>query len=78
MTETSGAPAAVATPTRLAVLESAIAQVFPEGLIAVAGHTGELTYEVPVERLLSVATVLRDHDALKFELCMDVCGVDLP
>jgi NADH-quinone oxidoreductase subunit C len=76
MTETSGDTAAVPTPTRLAALQATIAQVFPEGLIAVAGHTGEATYEVPSERLLEVAATLRDHAALKFEMCMDVCGVD--
>ena len=51
MTETSSGTA-VATPTRLAALESAIAQVFPDGLVAVSNHTGELTYEVPTDRLL--------------------------
>jgi NADH-quinone oxidoreductase subunit C len=76
MTDDAGSPAAVAAPTRLETLSEAIAQLFPEELVAVAGHTGELTYEVPADRLLEVATVLRDHAALKFEMCMDVCGVD--
>jgi NADH-quinone oxidoreductase subunit C len=71
-----GAAAPIAMPTRLEVLGQAIAKVFPQGLVAVAGHTGELTYEVPAERLLEVAAVMRDHAELQFEMCMDVCGVD--
>jgi hypothetical protein len=52
-------PAAVATPTRLESLSAAIAQVFPGGLTSVANHTGELTSEVPAERLLAVAPAFR-------------------
>ncbi len=86
MTDTAGAAAAVVTPqpaepariapTRLEILAAAVARVFPEGLTAVAGHTGELTYEVPADRLLKTAETFRDHAELKFEMCMDVCGVD--
>ena len=76
MTADAGPVAAAATPTRLEELRSAIAQAFPEGLIAVASHTGELTYEVPADRLLEVAAGLRDRASLNFEMCMDVCGVD--
>jgi NADH-quinone oxidoreductase subunit C len=39
-------------------------------------HTGELTYETAAGHLLEVAAVLRDAPHLKFEMCMDVCGVD--
>jgi NADH-quinone oxidoreductase subunit C len=35
-----------------------------------------LTIEVPAEQLLDVAVRLRDGADLKFEMCMDVCGVD--
>jgi NADH-quinone oxidoreductase subunit C len=38
--------------------------------------TGELTLEVAPEDLLAVARVLRDDPALRFEMLMDVCGVD--
>ena len=38
--------------------------------------TGELTLEVAPVDLLEVARVLRDDPALRFELLMDVCGVD--
>src|SRR5258708_40238497 len=75
MTDGAGSTA-VATPTRLETLSQAIVKLFPEGVIFVAGHTGELTYEVPADRLLEVALSFRDHADLKFEMCMDVCGVD--
>ena len=76
MTDDAGSTVAAATPTRLQALEAAIAKVFPQGLVAVASHTGELTYEVPHERLLEVAATFRDHADLKFDMCVDVCGVD--
>ena len=76
MTDDAGATVAAATPTRLQVLAAAIATVFPEGLVPVASHTGELTYEVPHERLLEIAGTFRDHADLKFDMCVDVCGVD--
>jgi NADH-quinone oxidoreductase subunit C len=75
MIDESGSMPAVATPTRLGTLGLAIARVIPD-LVVVANHAGELTYEVPAERLLAVATAMRDHAELRFEMCMDVCGVD--
>ena len=68
-------PAAVA-PSPLASLSDAVARALPDGLIAVPNHTGELTFELPAARLLELATTLRDAPELKFEMCMDVCGVD--
>jgi NADH-quinone oxidoreductase subunit C len=68
--------AAVATPTRLEVLAQAITAALPGKLSAVANHTGELSYEVPATELLAVAQLLREAPELKFEMCMDVCGVD--
>jgi NADH-quinone oxidoreductase subunit C len=38
--------------------------------------TGELGYRVAAEQLLDVARALRDSPELKFEMLMDVCGVD--
>jgi NADH-quinone oxidoreductase subunit C len=75
MSATLGTTAAVATPTRLETLAQGITAVLP-GLTPVASHTGELTYEVPANELLAVAQGLRDAPGLKFEMCMDVCGVD--
>jgi NADH-quinone oxidoreductase subunit C len=76
MTGDAGSQAAAATPTRLEALGQAIAKAFPEGVRLIAGHTGELTYEVAADRLLEVARGFRDRIDLKFEMCMDVCGVD--
>jgi NADH-quinone oxidoreductase subunit C len=76
MNTDAGIAAAVATPTRLETLAAVIAVALPQQLQSVANHCGELTYEVPAEQLLAVAAVLRDAAGLKFEMCMDVCGVD--
>jgi NADH-quinone oxidoreductase subunit C len=76
MSDVAGVSAAVATPTRLETLADAVARVFPDGMTRVASRVAELTYEVPAERLLQVASTFRDHPELRFEMCMDVCGVD--
>jgi NADH-quinone oxidoreductase subunit C len=67
--------AAVAIPP-LQSLSEAVARALPEGLIAVPNHAGELTFEVPAARLLELGMALRERQELKFEMCMDVCGVD--
>jgi NADH-quinone oxidoreductase subunit C len=67
--------AAAPAPARLERLAGAVARTLP-GLAAAANHTGELTYEVSAPQLLEAATALRDGPDLKFEMCMDVCGVD--
>jgi NADH-quinone oxidoreductase subunit C len=71
-----GTAAAVATPTRLEALAGAITSALPGKLVSAANTVGELTYEVAADELLAVAAVLRDAPELKFEMCMDVCGVD--
>jgi NADH-quinone oxidoreductase subunit C len=76
MSADPGIPAAVATPTRLETLRGAIEAALPDAWVRVPNHTGELTYEVAADRLLAAAVVLRDLPGLKFEMCMDVCGVD--
>jgi NADH-quinone oxidoreductase subunit C len=76
MSADAGITAAVATPTRLEGLAQAITSALPGKLVSVANMIGELTYEVPAEELLAAAAVLRDAPDLKFEMCMDVCGVD--
>jgi NADH-quinone oxidoreductase subunit C len=37
---------------------------------------GEITVEVRVNDYLQAARILRDHASLRFEQCMDLCGVD--
>jgi NADH-quinone oxidoreductase subunit C len=76
MSADAGTSAAVAIPTRLETLRVAVARALPNQLLEVANHTGELTYEVQADQLLPVAALLRDAADLKFEMCMDVCGVD--
>ncbi len=76
MSAESTAVAAAPTPTRLDSLGLAVAQALPGALQAVPNTCGELTYEVPAATLLEAATALRDAAGLKFEMCMDVCGVD--
>jgi NADH-quinone oxidoreductase subunit C len=76
MSAESSDAAAVAAPSRLESLGLALAAALPGRLGAAAKHAGELTYEVPGDQLLEAAQVLRDGEGLKFEMCMDVCGVD--
>jgi len=77
MTDAAGATdaAAGAAPNRLEQLATHVERTLP-GVLRVANHTGELTYEVKPADLLQVATTLRDGANLQFEMCMDVCGVD--
>jgi len=76
MSVPADSPAAAPEPTRLMRLSGAVAAALPEILQSVPSRTGELTYELPADELLRAATVLRDAADLKFEMCMDVCGVD--
>lgn len=75
MSADPGIPAVAVAPPESA-LSAAIAAAVPSGLTAVPNHTGELTYEVAADQLLTVAKTLRDTAGLKFQMCMDVCGVD--
>jgi NADH-quinone oxidoreductase subunit C len=76
MSAGAGEPAAAAAPGRLDALAGAIARLLADQLVELPRRTGELTYEVRADRLLGVAALLRDTPELKFEMCMDVCGVD--
>jgi NADH-quinone oxidoreductase subunit C len=76
MSADSSAVAAAATPTRLESLAAAVAAALPGRLRALPNHAGELTYEAEADQLLATAALLRDSPGLKFEMCMDVCGVD--
>jgi NADH-quinone oxidoreductase subunit C len=76
MSASPSAAAVAAEPTRLESLGQAVARALPDQLRAVPNTCRELTYEVAAARLLEAARVLRDAPDLKFEMCMDVCGVD--
>ncbi len=69
------AAAAAPVPTRLETLVETLAGALPD-LHPAPNRCSELTCEVPAGQLLKVAEVLRDAPGLKFEMCMDVCGVD--
>jgi len=73
--ETS-APDELAGPTRSEQLAQVFERVLADQLVSMPSREGELTYEVAPERLLKVAAFLRDAPELKFEMCMDVCGID--
>jgi NADH-quinone oxidoreductase subunit C len=49
---------------------------FGEQVERIESRRGELTYEVPKESLVEVATILRDDPEFGFEQLMDLCGVD--
>lgn len=49
---------------------------FGEKLTRVASTCGELTYQLDKDDLIEVARALRDEPALRFEMLIDVCGVD--
>jgi NADH-quinone oxidoreductase subunit C len=57
-------------------LRANIVRILGEHASLVSDRNGELTYEIGADGLLEAARMLRDGDGLKFEMCMDVCGVD--
>jgi len=75
MTGDAGPSAVLAPPTHIEALGQSIAGIFGGALTPVLSHTRELTCEVPADRLLEIAATFRDHADLRFEMCMDVCGV---
>jgi NADH-quinone oxidoreductase subunit C len=61
---------------RYAALAGAIEAKFGERLERLPTSTGELGYRVSPDDLLAVCRTLRDAPEIKFEMLMDVCGVD--
>ena len=51
---------------------------FPEAVKQVGGHRGEATVELDRERLVEVATWLRDDPSARFRLLSDLSGTDYP
>lgn len=62
--------------TRLEQLKQALQQVLEDKMTRLVEHVGELTIECKASQLLDVCTTLRDHQQLKFEQLIDLCGVD--
>jgi NADH-quinone oxidoreductase subunit C len=61
---------------KYAALAAAIEAKLGPDLERLPTSTGELGYRVGHERLLEVCRALRDAPELKFEMLIDVCGVD--
>lgn len=62
--------------THFEELSSALQNVLGDKLASLSQRLGEMTILVRSQDLLDVAEVLRDHPELKFELLIDLCGVD--
>jgi len=61
---------------RYAALSAALADRFGDTLSPVVSTCGELTCELDKAHLIEVATTLRDEDGFRFEMLIDLCGVD--
>ncbi|AQS51147.1 MAG TPA: NADH-quinone oxidoreductase subunit C [Paenalcaligenes hominis] len=61
--------------TWLETLHSNLRTVFGEDA-KITQALNEITLEVPSEKWVDVCTTLRDHELLRFETCIDLCGVD--
>lgn len=62
--------------SKLEQLKSALEARLVGRFVSLTESLGELTLCVSAAELTEVALVLRDDDALRFEQCIDVCGVD--
>ncbi|MQA03584.1 MAG: NADH-quinone oxidoreductase subunit C [Streptosporangiales bacterium] len=51
---------------------------YGDAIEQVVVHRGEITFHVKRERLVEVATVLRDDPDLRYEMCLGVSGVHYP
>jgi len=60
----------------LDALEARLQEALGDRVESIASARGELTIEVGRENLLDVCQVLRDGDGFRFEMLMDLCGVD--
>lgn len=61
--------------TRLETLQNNLLTVFGKDAVVVEA-LGEITLEVPADSWVEACTTLRDHELLRFETCIDLCGVD--
>jgi len=60
----------------VAVLASKLQELLPQVKTVIISDLAEITIEVSAAELRTVAKILRDDLDLKFEMLMDVCGVD--
>ena len=61
---------------RHTALAAAIAARFGDDLTQVESTCDELTYEVDKDKLIEIATALRDESDFAMEQLIDLCGVD--
>ncbi len=59
-----------------ATLAQTLTATLGELAVGVDLHNGEVTLTVKAAHLLDAAQQLRDHEALKFEQLIDLCGID--
>jgi NADH-quinone oxidoreductase subunit C len=76
MSEPAADSAAVAPRSPAEALAAVVVAQLGERVTPVPSRTGEVTFEVKPGDLLAVARALRDGEGLKFEQCVDVCGMD--
>lgn len=62
---------------RLDDLANELEEIFEEEGLAITRAYGEITLEVPRDRLFDIMKSLRNAQPLQFDTCIDVCGVDL-
>jgi NADH-quinone oxidoreductase subunit C len=72
----ASSPAGERLSPRYVRLAEQIETLFAASLQRQRAVGGELSYIVEPEALIDVCTRLRDSEATKFEMLMDVCGVD--
>ncbi len=61
---------------RYETLAARIDERFGERIERVPSTCGELTFEVGRDDLIEIATALRDDAEFRFEMLMDLCGID--
>jgi NADH-quinone oxidoreductase subunit C len=61
---------------RIEALAQRVGALVPEGVERTTSLPDELTYEVAPEALLRVARALRDAPELRFEVLVDIAGID--
>lgn len=61
---------------KLDTLEAALHSVLGDAVARLERVRGELTLTVKADDYLKVATTLRDHAQLRFEILIDLCGMD--
>src|SRR5690606_25981958 len=61
--------------TRLETLKTNLLSIIGEQA-ALTQARNELTLEVPADAWVDTCTLLRDHADLRFETCIDLCGID--